>query len=554
MQDVNVEEVLSAPVATLHSKIQEGFSPPLQDSFLENKSRQVHSLFQRQACLLAARKKIPWLSESKGNDGALVRYLGMVQDMYDSEFYPEGYYDPQKERLVVTSYLEYFEEASQLERVSPVMGLRHPIYCVPVPGLSPWADTSDTQNNASCSQPSRPKRMAAQMEDISSATESSVAEHDKRVKHSTPEIPSKSEYLPLNLNYPLPNQTGQVCIVKMYHHQEEHLKIGDVVEFIGIAWFNCAMQVDDDCGFPDQEVARNPPGRLVPRLHCLAYRQWPGIELITHPRPFPYSSLEIRTMMVTFLSTCLDGDRLAAEYLLLSIISRTYSRQGTIPLGKLSLNLQAYPGVVSSPIIGNVTEPSEAAKTIHHALSKICTTVVLHALSVHNLCNLSYYPKKNYSTNRLDSGILQLSKGTVLLVDETTLNAGKLGTNGTNNLKALSSVLETQQLSYDFQYHEMRFDVDISVVVLSQSKSMLKCSVSIPVKASNRGKSEATLHQLDILRAYLLEMNHKKACDIEESVSQAIQNDIVASRQANPTLSVETLHSWMTAARWIHCI
>ena len=67
-----------------------------------------------------------------------------------------------------------------------------------------------------------------------------------------------------------------------------------------------------------------------------------------------------------------------------------YSRQGTIPLGKLSLNLQAYPGVVSSPIIGNVTEPSEAAKTIHHALSKICTTVVLHALSVHNLCNLSY--------------------------------------------------------------------------------------------------------------------------------------------------------------------
>ena len=57
--------------------------------------------------------------------------------------------------------------------------------------------------------------MAAQMEDISSATESSVAEHDKRVKHSTPEIPSKSEYLPLNLNYPLPNQTGQVCIVKV---------------------------------------------------------------------------------------------------------------------------------------------------------------------------------------------------------------------------------------------------------------------------------------------------------------------------------------------------
>ena len=58
MQDVNVEEALSAPVATLHSKIQEGFSPPLQDSFLENKSRQVHSLFQRQACLLAARKKV----------------------------------------------------------------------------------------------------------------------------------------------------------------------------------------------------------------------------------------------------------------------------------------------------------------------------------------------------------------------------------------------------------------------------------------------------------------------------------------------------------------
>ena len=43
---------------------------------------------------------------------------------------------------------------------------------------------------------------------------------------------------------------------------------------------------------------------------------------------------------------------------------------------------------------------------------------------------LSLIPKKDYKENRLKSGVLQLSNGTHLILDETALQPGQLDTNG----------------------------------------------------------------------------------------------------------------------------
>ena len=51
-------------------------------------------------------------------------------------------------------------------------------------------------------------------------------------------------------------------------------------------------------------------------------------------------------------------------------------------------------------------------------------------MTLHNMNNLKFIPRKDYTANRLVSGVLQLSEGTHLILDETAMQAGQLDANG----------------------------------------------------------------------------------------------------------------------------
>jgi hypothetical protein len=51
-------------------------------------------------------------------------------------------------------------------------------------------------------------------------------------------------------------------------------------------------------------------------------------------------------------------------------------------------------------------------------------------MTLDNMNKGKFVPCKDYSTNRLKSGILQLSAQTHLVIDETALTAGQLDVNG----------------------------------------------------------------------------------------------------------------------------
>ena len=55
-------------------------------------------------------------------------------------------------------------------------------------------------------------------------------------------------------------------------------------------------------------------------------------------------------------------------------------------------------------------------------------------MSLANMNGLKFVPRKDYVTNRLKSGILQLSSRTHLVLDETALQPGQLDTNGQNSI------------------------------------------------------------------------------------------------------------------------
>ena len=57
----------------------------------------------------------------------------------------------------------------------------------------------------------------------------------------------------------------------------------------------------------------------------------------------------------------------------------------------------------------------------------------------------SFVPRKDYHENRLVSGLLQLSAGTHLILDETTMADGQLTADGLRNVTAIGNVISWQK-------------------------------------------------------------------------------------------------------------
>lgn len=62
-------------------------------------------------------------------------------------------------------------------------------------------------------------------------------------------------------------------------------------------------------------------------------------------------------------------------------------------------------------------------------------------------------PAKNYDTNMLEPGLLEMIDGTFVICDETCMKEGQIKENGLNSIKGLAVLIEQQTVQYDFQYY-----------------------------------------------------------------------------------------------------
>jgi len=304
----------------------------------------------------------------------------------------------------------------------------------------------------------------------------------------------------------------------------------------------------------EELIARCPPSSVVPRLHCILYRKLSNPELIFSAQEIPRALFSVksditmlRQQLVNYISSALGDDAITAEYLLLSMMSRVY-RRDYCALGKLVLNITGCP-----------EEPSQTASfrtIISSLLSSLVPKSHMISLTIPSLCEDSFYPHKDYVTNRLCSGFLQLSDATQLVIDETTLQNGKLDSQGTKNLKALNDLIVWQAIEYDFQYHPLKFNVDIPVVLISTTKSLLRsdCVVklqftrpfTLPFVPSPLIASEF----LNKCRLYIAAFRMNDYF-VDEQVSKIVQETFVSMRKADPNVTQEDFHLWLTLARLV---
>jgi hypothetical protein len=186
-----------------------------------------------------------------------------------------------------------------------------------------------------------------------------------------------------------------------------------------------------------------------------------------HARAFAGRALtDVRAELCAALAATLGGDALAAEWLLLALLSTVSARrgEGEAPLGKLSLTVGGFPhggGVGGGRWGGGAQAPhaaaaaaggggggggsgggapaaapppppvlplplgaSPAVRRLHATLSLLLPRVTLLPLRLQNLNGLRFSPRKDVDNDRLMPGVLQLAAGTPVLVDETVLDEG----------------------------------------------------------------------------------------------------------------------------------
>ncbi|XP_019737622.1 mini-chromosome maintenance complex-binding protein [Hippocampus comes] len=527
---------------------------------------------------------------------SLVKFRCLIQDMFDPEFYM-GVYETidassQAKVLRCGKYKDVTEFGVEFNSKNIVTSERQTFYCVPVPGENAWvkdcyAASSQARVLPSTSYaPNRQKRSYEDddMDGVDAQPQKQREPHtglqippdqhctgDARRQETEVALNYTASASQLDLNFPLPDEKGPSCLIKVYEDWES-FKLNDTIEVYGILSVSPALgalaedkdasssliDASDSMETAEEQRVHSPPASLVPRLHMLYAKP-----LAQNNPLLPCASLQdnhaflsstlnemvsVRGDFLAYLTHVLLGDSLAAEYLILHLISSVYARRDVLPLGKFTLNLSG------CPTISSYTE------RLYKVIQQLVPSSFYLGMSLHNMNQMRMVPKKDYLANRLVSGALQLAQNTSLFLDETQLEQGQLDTTGVRNVTALGNVISWQKVDYDFNYHQMEFPCNINVLVASEGRSLLPsdCQIHLKPQVAPDNMDEyltsipihaQTSSQFNKFRLYL-SVARQLDYSISDDVTKSVEDDFVDMRKDDPqSISAEDLHRMLIVAR-----
>ncbi|CAN6463249.1 unnamed protein product [Victoria cruziana] len=514
----------------------------------------VADLFRRFLFEQDGLSKVPLLGTANAHlvqPNSLVRFRGMVQDMFDNEFYVGAFKDGSVWRT------NKFMDVSTFSMVSAsdmqIWG-RRLLYCVPIPGQNEWVGESSLREDSlrCCTLDPSIQREKRQREPYSnydpSDSETSDASCAKKLceNRSCSQQHQQVENAAVNGRMDLNLETNFLpCLVKMYDEPDD-LKLNDVYEFIGIFTFNPELVSYTNCNddFADdlcEGVSAQFPPSKVPRIHCIISRKLMVRDFISAPIENASNvTRNMRDSLLGYFTSILGGDKLSANFLLMNLMSQVHARVESVAVGKLSLNLTGFTNERACTFGSN----------LRSAIQNLLPFSQTIQITVEYLNTASLGPKKNYNINRLTTGALQLARGTHLTIDETGLLPGPLNAVGVNNAKLLKDLLELQTVEYDFQYYKLEMETDVQVLVISAGKSNIApADLVIPFHPTEAASgSNVTPTDLQAWRWYLTTMRSLPHA-IDPAIQKTLEDDMVAARQADRTLGPDDFSRWLTMAR-----
>ncbi|XP_015110478.1 mini-chromosome maintenance complex-binding protein [Diachasma alloeum] len=529
------------------------------DYFVENRTSCKNSLAN-----INESGGIPSLNSSALHDlkdGQLVRFRGMIQDMYNPEFYFERYEvrdnssgeSSMRTGMYRDTALCQEHEDILLESENNKSSERQTFVVISVPGLNEWAKEK-CQNYAQAvdQSPRLSSKRPLDQDDEEPMDTSEPAKKKEREESNVNQV-GKESSLPENLlNFPISIKNGRACIVKVYE-EDASFKLNQVVDVVGFISLDPTVHTicDPEEFTDDAEIrAHNPPASLIPRLHAIAITQSSeDLPVESSLRLLP-SVGAVRSDLHKVFSQILFGDDLAADFLIAHLLSKIYMRRNDLCLGNYPLNITHF----------SVEKFPNFPKSFYNLLTEIVSKSHYFLCTLDNLNDGCLIPKKDYECNRLTSGTLQLSNNTHLVIDETKLTAGKLSQEGRKNYQAIDNLLTLQKVTYDFKFYTMEYEMDIPVLILSETKSFLPCMVQVPLNIDsdieNRYPQVLQLveqflkdeDRLNDVRKYFKQLQLLDF-QIDQAIADTIQEDFVKLRQLDDKINADNLHSLMVLAR-----
>lgn len=549
---------------------------PAQDSFLSQKGMDSMITLRSEdlniiLCLVVL--QIPSLTEETLDEiptNTLVRFTGMVQDMMNPEFYIGEY----KEKDGTWHTTKYSDTIDVSESPEPKFAERQPILVVPVPGMSAWmADLKRKEAKGSmhyCAEwqedGAGKKRVREDLRKNASSmdvdfesleTKKKVdCEEDKNTKMvegQGVDLQTKSVAREGKENYFDCIPQGS-CVVQLYDGGDE-IKLNDIIEVVGvlsrvpeIASLSMGELMEEDRDM----LASKIPTSIAPRLHAIVVRK---TTIFGCPKAIDKTDLaQARWRARGFLSMILGGDDLAAEYLLLQLISRVHTRNSDSSrgaLGTMALNITGAPG---SSDAGGSTSSSPFVEAISTGIAGLMPATRSLPLRIELLNKQPWYPGRFQDRSLLSNSPLQLSPGSILVLDETVMSTGQLNETGLKNLGVVQKVMQSQKLPYDFQFYQLDQPTDIPVVIVSVGKTMLKGvgEIHVPLKPLTspilgRSGVEEALMQGDAnpAREYISTVR-EMSFSIPESVEKVLEQEMTTARQKDASsITADTFHTWL---------
>lgn len=490
----------------------------------------------------------------------LVRFRGMVQDMLGNEFYIGAFKSGSTWR---TNKFTDFSLFSMPHPCDSHLWERHLFHCVPVPGQNSWTLKSspgpDLRRMLSClTSEQREKRKRdgdSDAMDVSVNGNGECSSFNKKPKEDDVQSSSSSAEMPVSEDHAPEKNEGDhhidgssfSCLVKVYDMPESQVKLNDVAEFIGVYTFDPELAApsdnSDDIMFDliEDVTAQLPPSK-VPRLHCLVWRNLSSHDFLARPsvvEPSPRLLKGIRQSLLSHLTLVLGKDELAAQCLLLHLLSRLRNRVDVVTVGRLSLNFTGF-NRESSFIFGN---------QLNTLVQRLLPYSQAIPLSIEYLNIAALQPRKDNKSGRLVTGVLQLPQGTHLTFDETLLRSGSLTSKGVENTVLLKTLMESQMVEYDFEYYKLEMVTDVQLLILSEGKSnMLPSDLIVPFRPSSVPAVHASSEELESWRWYLATIRSLSQ-STESETYQMIQDEMVSAMRDDRSLGCSELSRWLTMAQ-----
>lgn len=503
-------------------------------------------------------------------DKQLVRFRGMVQDMYDPEYFFKQYEVKNTKTGKSDVRCGMYTDAARCLSDEEIFfnsnknehSERQTYIVMSIPGLNKWVKEQrkcieinvQKINSTTCNN-NMSKRSLDDIdiekmdcsEPVTKKEKILTNDSDININNACPKIQNilSEEHI---LNFPIPIDGGKVCIVKTYDGAT--LKLNQIIDIIGFISLDPMLNTINCSEDEMNEVhTHNPPVSLVPRLHAIKLITLAKSEIVNAPEIISKAQL-IRSDLHIILSQLLFGDHLAADYLICHLLSTIYMRRDYFCLGAFPLNITNFPA----------SRLKTFPKEFYNFLILLVKKSHFLEVTLENLNELALIPKKDYECNRLTSGVLQLSDNTHLVLDETGLTTGELSVTGKENYKALSDLLMFQKLTYDFKYYSMGYETDIPILIFSDVKSFIPCPIQVILNVD--AESETIYSQvIEAAHQYLNDetrlMNIRQYLEVfrhtdfvfNEEITKVIQDDFVEMRSVNKNISTDNLHLLMVFAR-----